>query len=235
MDAIDTLHASAHTEPRLLRLWSAADDQLVAALWGDRCALYVVESADGYATSVGDQSLHESFEVLDHEGHTLTVPFADCVSWDYARRALVRFIGYSDLGDIPVEGRIPSLLLMMGDVDRRAALEVRANVPRELARSSLPNMAGAQPQAALAHDFVDLAHRVLEEFRARGLFEVRTPTDLPWMANQLARMLSAYADDAQRSLSTAEWIVGELATVHGIVRWQVRGSDLRSALQLLRR
>ena len=55
--ALDLLHEASSERPRLLRLWSAADDQLVAALWRDRCALYVVESADGYATSTGDQTL----------------------------------------------------------------------------------------------------------------------------------------------------------------------------------
>jgi len=72
-----------------------ADDRagwLVPGIWGGRCALYVVESADGYATSMGDSTLNESFAVLDHEGGTLTVPLADCVSWDYARRAMVRWV-----------------------------------------------------------------------------------------------------------------------------------------------
>ena len=96
LGALDALHASSLERPRMLRLWSAADDQVVAVLWGERCALYVVESADGYATSTGDASLNESFRVSDHEGHPLTVPLADCVSWDYARRALVRFIEHSD-------------------------------------------------------------------------------------------------------------------------------------------
>jgi hypothetical protein len=79
--------------------------------------------------------------VHDHEGHILTVPLADCVSWDYAIRGLIRFVEHSDLGDIPVEGRIPSLLLMMGDIDRRSALNARVVVPRDLARSSLPRLA----------------------------------------------------------------------------------------------
>ena len=88
--ALDLLHDASLERPRLLRLWSAADDQLVAALWRDRCALYVVESADGYATSTGDQTLTESFELPDHEGKNLAVPWSDCVSWEYARRAMVR-------------------------------------------------------------------------------------------------------------------------------------------------
>jgi hypothetical protein len=141
VEALEKLHDGSILSPRLLRIWTAADDQLVAAVWGDRCALYVVESPDGYATSMGDQTLTESFTVHDHEGHILTVPLADCVSWDYAIRALIRFVEHSDLGDVPVEGRIPSLLLMMGDIDRRSALNARVEVPRDLALSSLPRLA----------------------------------------------------------------------------------------------
>src|SRR5437868_6067267 len=81
--------------------------------------------------------MKESFQLADHEGHQLTVPWADCVSWDYARRALVRFIEHSDLGDIPVEGRIPSLLLMMGDIDRKAALAARPDTPATIGETSL--------------------------------------------------------------------------------------------------
>jgi hypothetical protein len=163
LGALDALHAASLDHPRMVRLWSAADDQVVAALWGDRCALYVVESADGYATSTGDDSLNASFEVHDHEGKTLTVPYADCVSWDYARRALVHFIEHSDLGDVPVEGRIPSLLLMMGDIDRTSALAVRPGVPRELARTSLPRMLAPVP----AH--VDTVEEITDPIDADSL------------------------------------------------------------------
>src|SRR4051812_2393689 len=68
LGALDALHAIAADRPRMLRVWSAADDQLVAALWGDSCALYIIESPDGYATSTGDQDRNDSFEMKDHEG-----------------------------------------------------------------------------------------------------------------------------------------------------------------------
>lgn len=139
--ALDLLHDMSIERPRFLRLWSAAEDQLVAALWDDDNALYVVESHEGYATSMGDATRLESFVVQDPDGHPLTVPFADCVSWDYARRALLRFVDQGDLGDVPTEGRIPSLLLMMGEIDRTAAIAARGEVPTELARTSL-----AQPK-----------------------------------------------------------------------------------------
>ena len=74
--ALDALHAHAAHKPRMLRVWTAADDQLVAAIKGDACALYVVESPDGYATSMGDHDMKESFQMTDHEGHKLTVPWS---------------------------------------------------------------------------------------------------------------------------------------------------------------
>jgi hypothetical protein len=146
--ALDSLHASAADQPRLLRMWSAADDQLVAVVWGDRCALYVIESPEGYATSTGDAARHESFEARDHDDHPLLVPHADCVPWDIARRALVWFLHHGDLGEVPVEGRLPTALLMLGESDRKAVLAHRAEPPRELARSSLPRM--LTPIAGLA-------------------------------------------------------------------------------------
>jgi hypothetical protein len=62
--AIDMLHDASIDQPRFLRLWSAAEDQLVAALWDEYNALYVVESHEGYATSMGDSTLRESYVVV---------------------------------------------------------------------------------------------------------------------------------------------------------------------------
>lgn len=243
LGAIDTLHASSFERPRLLRLWSAADDQLVAALWGDRCALYVVESPDGYATSMGDQTLNESFEVMDHEGKSLIVPLADCVSWDYARRALVRFIEHSDLGDIPVEGRIPSLLLMMGDIDRKAALAARAEVPRELSRSSLPNMVAPVPSHVEEADEVtspveveaplgplelsQWARRLIDMLNARELIVFDKGLNLDEVSYQLGSLLGTHAVDAEHSLDTAEWLANEIGAVRGVSKLFASGGDLQ--------
>lgn len=251
--AIDALHTSSFEGPRLLRVWSAADDQLVAAVWGDRVALYVVESPDGYATSMGDQTLTESFEVTDHEGKTLTVPLADCVSWDYARRALVRFVEHSDLGDIPVEGRIPSLLLMMGDVDRKAALAARAEVPRELARSSLPRMATPAPVPDAPDDSIpeevadqdeltspieveaplgpvelsQWARRLIDMLNARELIVFDKGLNLDEISYQLGSLLGTHAVDAEHSLDTAEWLANEIGAVRGVSKLFASGGDLQ--------
>src|SRR6185295_1962594 len=60
--ALDTLRRYALDKPRILRMWSSSDDQLLAVLWGDECALYVLESVDGYATSSGDPQRSDAFE-----------------------------------------------------------------------------------------------------------------------------------------------------------------------------
>lgn len=248
--ALDLLHAASSDTPRLVRLWTAADDQLVAALWGDRCALYVVEAPDGYATSVGDQTLAESFLVVDHEGKTLTVPLADCVSWDYARRAFDRFVHHSDLGDIPVEGRIPSLLLMMGDVDRKAILAARPDVSGDLARTSVVRLAtppaAAVPIAVEADEhtapvepepplgpleLANWAKRLIDHLQTRELLELEAGPNLDEIGYQLGGLLQVHAVDAEHSVETADWLANELGAVRGIARSFVTGTDLQVALR----
>ncbi|HEU4733739.1 MAG TPA: Imm1 family immunity protein [Kofleriaceae bacterium] len=150
--ALDTLRRYATEKPRIVRMWSPSDDQLVAVLWGDDCALYVIESVEGYATSSGDPARTDSFEVLDHDGNPLIVPRADCVPWPAACRALIRFAAHGDLGpEIAVEGRIPSQLLMHGELDRRTVLAMRAEPAHDPRRSSLPRLV-AGPGAPGAPD-----------------------------------------------------------------------------------
>jgi hypothetical protein len=148
MIALELLRQSAVDKPRVLRLWSPSDDQLVAALWRDECALYVLESADGYATSRGDPQHTGAFEVLDHDGVALFVRHADCVPWPIASRALIRFAAHGELGpDLPVEGTIPSQLLVHGELDRADALAARAEPAREPLRSSLARLIVPPPLA----------------------------------------------------------------------------------------
>lgn len=248
LSALDTLHRSAQERPRMMRLWTAAEDQLVAAVWRDHCALYIVESAEGYATSMGNQERTDSFEVRDHEGRILTVPWADCVSWDYARRALVRFIHHSDLGDIPVEGRIPTSLLMMGDVDRASALAARVSTPRELSRSSLPRMASvphlveelSEPTSPVEVEAplgpVQLsawARRLLDVLKQRSLIELSSgPTpSLDEISYQLGSLLQAHALEAEHSLDTADWLANEIGAVRGVKQLYATGGDLQVALR----
>jgi hypothetical protein len=244
--ALDLLHDASLEKPRLLRLWSAADDQLVAALWRDRCALYVVESADGYATSTGDQTLTESFELPDHEGKNLAVPWSDCVSWEYARRAMVRFVEHSDLGDIPVEGRIPSLLLMMGDVDRKAALAVRSYVHNVLEKTSLSQLTPIPIEVELVDEVtspieveaalgpVELsawARRLLDILHTRELIELGPGPNLDEISYQLGGLLQAHAVDAEHSIETADWLANEIGAVRGIKTLFATGGDLQVALR----
>ncbi len=246
--ALDALHLWAAETPKMVRLWSASDDQLVVVLWGGHCALYIIESADGYATSTGDQDRNDSFEVLDHEGATLRVPWADCVSWDYGRRAMVWFLEHSDLGDIPVEGRIPSLLLMMGDVDRRAVLAARPETPRELVHSSLHNPipipVPVEPseevtvpvEVALPLDPQQLsawARRLVDVLRARALIELVREPNLDEISAQLGGLLQAHARDAEHSLETADWLAIKICAVPGVSKLFATGGDLQRALREL--
>ncbi|MBL9014428.1 MAG: hypothetical protein JNL83_09635, partial [Myxococcales bacterium] len=245
LGALDALYAGAADKPRLLRVWTAADDQLVAVLRKDACALYVVESPEGYATSMGDHERTDSFQLADHEGHQLTVPWADCVSWDYARRAIVRFIEHSDLGDVPVEGRIPSLLLMMGDIDRKAALAARPDTPAALSETSL--VRGTVPSAVDPADEVTSPHevdapkgpveharwarRLLEVLQTRELVELERGPNLDEMSYQLGGLLQAHAIDAEHSIETADWLANELGRMKGIRKLFATGGDLQVAIR----
>lgn len=251
LEALDVLHATAVARPRLVRLWTAADDQLVCAMRDDCVALYVVESAEGYATSMGDSSLTGSFEVLDHEGHRLVVPLADCVSWDYARRALLRFITHGDLGDVPVEGRIPSLLLMFGDIDRATALAARPAVPRDLAHTSLMTASGASPfdldgtqettapidlrETRISLELMAWARRLFDVLQSSALIELAPRANLGWLARQLGPLLQAHATAAEHSPEVASWLADEIGSFRGVERMIATGPELQDALRRARR
>jgi hypothetical protein len=198
---------------------------------------------------MGNQGRTDSFEVKDHEGQVLTVPWADCVSWDYARRALVRFIEHSDLGDIPIEGRIPTLLLMMGDYDRSAALAARVSTPRELRLTSLTQTIPPTPIEVSEHDEITAeveveaplgplqlaawAKRLLEVLHLRDLIEL-APAPAPTFEEityQLGGLLQAHALDAEHSLETADWLVNEIGAVRGVKQVFATGGDLQVALR----
>lgn len=249
IEALDQLHASAIEHPRMFRLWSAADDQAVAVVWGELCALYVVESLDGYATSVGDRSLTDAFECADHDGRKLAVPYADCITWDRARNALLNFVDNGNLGpEIEIDGRIPSQLLMMGDIDRKAATAIREEPPKKIARSSLPRIAmpasvpepveheestvPVEADAALAAEQLQAwAHRLLEVLHARELIELGKDNNLHEITYQLGGMLQAHGLEAEHSLETADWLANEIGAVRGVTRLFATGGDLQIALR----
>lgn len=256
--ALDGLHAAARLQPRMLRMWTAADDQVIACLWREDCALYVVESADGYSTSCGEPGrASEGFEVVD-DGRPMQVPPGDCVPWERARNALLRFAERGELGpEIRVDGRIPSQLLMMGDVDRKAALAARGDAPRQVASSSLPRLAIAPvgesdspvPVAAppddrtsrhpiaiplepplRVEDQAAWARRLIELLEARALIELGDG-NLDEITYQLGGLLQAHGHEAQHSLETAEWLANEIGAVRGIARLFATAGDLQIALR----
>ena len=246
--ALETLRLHALDEPRIVRMWSPRDDQLVAALWRDHCALYILESADGYATSTGDAARSDSFEVLDHDGCPLTVPWADCVAWPVACRALIRFASHGDLGsEVAVEGRIPSQLLMHGEHDRQAVLEQRAVPARSPGSSSLPRLTPtpvpvAVPEAGDATapverivlgtaDLAAWARRLVQLLFSRELIELEPGPRLDEICYQLGGLLQAHGDEAEHALDTAEWLGNEIASIRGIRALFATGGDLQLALR----
>jgi hypothetical protein len=248
--AIDGLQAASFDGPRMLRVWSATDDQCVAVIKGDASALYVVESLEGYGTSTGDRTRNESFGALDHEGKPLHVPWADCIPWAIARRGLAHFIQHGDLGqEVSIDGRIPSVLLMMGDIDRKAALAIRGKAPSELKRSSLPRLSTPIPSEIIAIDeqttpveveaplkteqLSAWARRLIEVLYARALIELGN-ANLEEISYHLGGLLQAHGTEAEHSLDTAEWLANEIGAVRGISKLFATGGDLQIALRRTR-
>lgn len=246
--ALDWLHRAAMRDPRMLRLWSACDDQIVAVVYREHCAFYVVASLDGYATSTGDLTRTDAFEVADHDGTPFSVPYTDCVPWDRARNALLNFFSNGTLGpEIRTDGRIPSLLLMMGDVDRAAALAARADPPRQIRRSSLPRLLAPVPDTIdedeptepveldsplHLEELAAWATRVLELLRARQLIELAGGID--GVAVQLRGLLGERGTEAIHSLATAEQLAAALGAMPGVHKLFASASDLQLALRRAR-
>jgi hypothetical protein len=250
--ALDTLRDYAVDKPRILRMWSSRDDQLVAAVWGDACALYVIESLDGYATSTGDARRTDSFEVLDHDGNPLIVPWADCVAWPAACRALIRFAAHGDLGpEITIEGRIPSQLLMHGEHDRQSVLAMRAEPARDPRRSSLPRltpvpMSTAVPiaidqaterttpverQVMTVAELTAWGRRLIQSLSAQGLIELGPGPGLDEICYQLSGLLQAHGEEAEHALDTAEWLANEIGSIRGVKKLFATAGDLQIALR----
>lgn len=249
--ALDHLHAaSLDGIPRVLRMWSTADDQIFVVVHGDWCALYVVESLEGYATSCGDPRRNDSFEVSDHDGRPFLVPWADCIPWERARNAVLHFMARGDLGpEVPTEGRIPSMLLMLGDVDRKAALAARPEAPRELTSSSLPRMVTPNPEDTQDQplDTIEVdapppppsleevdrwARRLIDHLYTRELIELSgTNTNLEELTYHLSGLLQAHGVEAQESIDTADWLANEIGAARGVKRMFATGGDLQIALR----
>jgi len=251
--ALETLRQYASDKPRIFRMWSPSDDQLVAAVWRDECALYVIESLEGYATSSGDPARSDAFEAQDHDGHPLIVPCADCVPWPVAFRALLRFAAHGDLGrEIAVEGRIPSQLLMHGDLDRQAVLAMRAEPARDPARSSLPRLSPVPVPTAVeelatapvqmpdlrglrgplsAAELAAWGRRLIQVLFTQGLIELGDGPGIDEISYQISGHLAAHGDEAEHSLETAEWLANEMASIRGVAKLFATGGDLQIALR----
>jgi len=176
--ALDSLHASAKEEPRMLRMWTSCDDQLIAVVWGDFCAIYVIESPEGYATTRTDHSMTGAIEINDHDGKPMSIPYSDCVPWEIAKRGLINFVESGDLGSgIKVDGVIPTVLLVLGEVDRQTVLAQRQEPPRVLERSSLANarMPHAPPRESVPEEIAEREHtQPVEVEQVQSVVEVTT-------------------------------------------------------------
>jgi hypothetical protein len=165
-----------------------------------------------------------------------------------ACRALSRFAAHGDLGpEIALEGRIPSQLLMHGELDRQAMLAVRADPARDPRSSSLPRMTPlpvpvavpetsdtTAPIARVAPGVAELVawgRRLIELLFARSLIELDAGPGLDEISYQLSGLLGAHGEEAEHSLDTAEWLGNELGAIRGIRRLFATPGDLQVALR----
>jgi hypothetical protein len=153
-----------------------------------------------------------------------------------------------DLAEIAVDGRIPSLLLMMGDIDRASAIAMRGEAPRDVTGSSIPRLATPIPAAVevdestVPHEIeVPLrleelnawARRLIEVLHARSLIEL-AKGNLDEITYQLGGLLQAHGTEAQESIDTADWLANEIGAVRGISKVFATGGDLQIALRRTR-
>lgn len=221
--ALDALHAAGEVpdSPQTLRLWSKKDDQLFAVIYGDQCAIYVVESeASGYGTSAGDPTRTEAFELSDGDVGALTVPWSDCVPFEAARIALMRFAETGELPGITLDGRIPVTILPLADCNREAELTSRPAPVMDPGRSSLMRI----------NPYAMWARRVLDTLRAMELIEL-LDTAYDRVLVELAPLLHHHGEKALVSPRTADRIANELGALRGVDRMFATGSDLQTALR----
>jgi hypothetical protein len=150
---------------------------------------------------------------------------------------------------------------MMGEVDRGAALAVRGETPRTLARSSIPRMLAVVPEEVLREETLDevigpVSGQVIEPHDTHRAAGAPLPVDelsawarrliellysralielgrvsLDEITYQLGGLLQAHGAEAQHSLDTAEWLANEIGAVRGIDKLFATGGDLQIALR----
>ncbi|NVB77442.1 MAG: hypothetical protein HOV81_03525 [Kofleriaceae bacterium] len=219
--ALDAMHAVSLIEPRIVRLWSTGDDQVVAALNGLDVALYVVASEHGYGRSVGDPTRTDAFEIIDHDVGPIPIAWADTIPWHVARTALLRFAEKGELGDqVILDGSIPTQFLMLGDYDRGAELASRRVPPADPALSSIPRKA---PHG-------EWARRLVKSLLDLQLIEI----DMHILEAVIARitiLLLQYGDDAVDSPEIANRLAKEVERVRGVGALFATGGDLQIAIR----
>jgi hypothetical protein len=221
--ALDALHAIAEQPdmPQSFRLWSTADDQLFAVIYGEQAAIYIVEAKEGYGTSAGDPTRTETFEVTDHDVGKMVVLWSDCVSWQIARPALVRFAEHGDLGTgITLDGRIPGPLLILGDTTREAELATRGPPPGDPARTSLIRI----------NPYARWARRLIDALRKLELIEL-LDNAVDGVTITLAELLGKRGEKALDSNRTVERLAREIGAIRGVDRMFATGGDLQVALR----
>lgn len=219
--ALDAMAAASLAEPCLVRLWSTSDAQAVAAMNGTECAVYVVESEQGYGRSVGDPTRDGTFEILDHDVGTVEIPWCDMIPWRVAREALVRFAERGDLGEnVILDGSIPTQFLMLGDYDRAAELATRRSPTADPAQSSLPRKA---PHG-------DWAKRLVNGLLELHLIEVDMQI-LDAIIARIAILLVQRGDDALDSSEGAQKLAKEIERVRGVGALFATGGDLQIAMR----
>ena len=219
--ALDALQACAAITPVTLRMWSVSDEQVFAVLDGLECAIYVVASADGYGTSVGDPTRNDVLDITDHDAGTFAVAGADRIPWRVARAALIHFAEAGTLGpEVILDGRIPSQLLVFGDFDREAELATRRMPAADPALTSLPAKAphGAWAERLLGGlvdlQLIELDMSILEAVTAR-----------------VSMLLAQWGDEAQDSVEAAQRFARELGRVRGVAGVFATAGDLQIALR----
>jgi hypothetical protein len=173
-----------------------------------------------------------------------------------ACRALSRFAAHGDLGpEIAVERRIPSQLLMHGELDRQTVLAMRAEPARDPRRSSLPRLTpvpvAAQPaqavpvaidqaterttpierEAMTVAQLTAWGRRLIQVLFAQGLIELGHGPGIDEISYQLSGLLQAHGEEAEHALDTAEWLANEIGALRGIRRLFATGGDLQLALR----
>jgi len=220
--ALDALYAAA-AQPdaaQSLRLWSRLDDQLFAVIYGEQCAIYVVQTSEGdYGTSAGDPTRTEAFEIVDHDVGTLTIPWSDCVPWPTARAGLLTFAETGHLG-LELDYRMPSALLILGDTTREA----------ELANRGQPFADPAQTSLVRINPYTRWARRLIDSLRSLELVELLDVV-VDNVTLQIAATLAAHGDEAVDSLRMAERVGKEIAAIRGVDRLFATPGDLQISLR----